>query len=131
LAKIKVVIHAVAYLLITQVVKFSTFPNIQPLLLKLSRILFNWKRWLWKKDSRSRKNTPTMGSFLQMNSKSTARENIKSASLVALGQNTRTGLPKGTLQQLPSGRAPTCFTLQTIGPNMPKQNIGPKQSITQ
>ncbi len=69
-----------------------------------------------------------MGSFLQMNSKSTARDNIKSACLVALGQNTRTGLPKVTLKQLRSGRAPTCFTLRPVGPNMPTQNIGPRQS---
>ncbi len=32
----------VAYLLITQVVRFSTFLNIQPVLLKLSKIPFNW-----------------------------------------------------------------------------------------
>jgi hypothetical protein len=90
LEKNKVVIHVVAYLLITQVVRFSTFSNIQPMLLKLSKIPFDWKRWLWKKDSRSRNITSTTESFLQLNSKSTAHNNIKSTRLVALGQNTRT-----------------------------------------
>jgi hypothetical protein len=110
LAKNKVVIHVVAYLLITQVVRFSTFPNIQPILLKLSKIHFDWKRWLWKKDSRSKNVTPTTESFLQLNSKSTARDNIKSTHLVALGQSTKTELPKGILKWLRNEHAPTCFT---------------------
>jgi hypothetical protein len=125
------VIYVVAYLLITQVVRFSTFPNIQPMLLKLSKIPFNWKHWLWKKDSRSRNITPTTESFLQLNSKSTARDNIKSIRLVALGQNTRTELPKEILKWLRNGRAPTCFTSQLIGPNMPTQNIGRRRLIMQ
>ncbi len=124
LARYKAVIHVVAYLLITQVVRFSTFPNIQPMLLKLSKIHFDWKRWLWKKDSRSRNITPTTESFLQLNSKSTTQDNIKSTRLVALGQNTRTELPKGILKWLRNGCTPTCFTLQPIGPNTPTQNIG-------
>ncbi len=37
LARNKAVIHVAAYLLIAQVVRFTTFPNIQPMLLKLSK----------------------------------------------------------------------------------------------
>ncbi len=120
LAKNKVVIHVIACLLITQVVKFSTFPNIQPLFLKLSRIHFDWKHWLWKKDSRSRNITWTMGSFLQMNSKSTAQDNIKRACLVALGQNTRTGLPKGTLNSCAVGHVATHWPQHANTKNWPQ-----------
>jgi hypothetical protein len=119
LARNKAVIHLVAYLLITQVIRFSTFPSIQPLLLRLSKVHFDWKRWLWKKESGSRHITPTMESSLQQNSKITACNKIKNTCLVALGQNTRTELQKEILKRLRNEHTPTCFTLQPIGSNMP------------
>ncbi len=64
--------------------KIFNFPQYSTNALKLSKIPFDWKHWLWKKDSRSRNITPTTESFLQLNSKSTARNNIKSTRLVAL-----------------------------------------------
>ena len=106
----KLAIHGVAYLLIMQVARYSTFPNIQPMFWKLSELHFVWRRWLRKKGSKSKNITPPMAYFLPTSSKSIVYVKVRSILLVVLGPSVRTGLLNAISKQLRNGLVPTCFT---------------------